>query len=465
MKFKNGEVMSESIFEMKIKRAGQLIEMKVSERTRETIEGQILGFSGEMLMAGIPILKEGWVEKNEIVVKEKQFFRETTKRYALDPNGKMTWGLLKFLRQRDFRKADQTYDILVYSPDFGMAKPTKAIVRTKGSAQITLGTKDTLAFETEIELVTKLGSMKTTNWLDEHGIAVRTQMNMGGLDIDIRQSSEAEAKKEESAQQDFLMNTVLSLGERIPEGAKHSLFRLSVPQGKLTGLSYEGKTQKLKRIDEQTIEVEVWAEDWPAILESKGHPAQVDGEFREPNILIDSEDKLIKRLAQEACRGSENVFQMAEKLCRFVSLYVSNKNFSVGFASASEVARKREGDCTEHSILLAALGRAMGIPSRVVSGLVYVDEFKAGEEVMVYHMWTQFFLKGRWVNFDPALGKVRCPADRITLYASSLEGQSLVESMLPVAELMGKLKIRMIKANNPKPHVQTGGQSNRKAPQ
>ena len=85
MKLKNGEVMSESIFEMKIKRAGQVIEMKVVERTRETIEGQILGFSGEMLMAGIPIIKEGWVEKDEIVVKEKQFFRETTKRYPLDP--------------------------------------------------------------------------------------------------------------------------------------------------------------------------------------------------------------------------------------------------------------------------------------------------------------------------------------------------------------------------------------------
>ena len=73
MKLENGEVLSESIFEMKIKRAGQVIGMKVSERTRETIGGAILGFSGEMLMAGIPITKKGWVESGEIVVKEKQF--------------------------------------------------------------------------------------------------------------------------------------------------------------------------------------------------------------------------------------------------------------------------------------------------------------------------------------------------------------------------------------------------------
>ena len=165
--------------------------------------------------------------------------------------------------------------------------------------------------------MTKVGSMKTTNWLDEQGIAVRTQMNMGGLDIDIRQSSEAEAKKEEPAPNDFLMNTILSLDEAIPENAKHCVFRLSVPEGKLIGISYEGKTQKLNRIDERTIEVEVLAEDWQAIRNGKGHPGQVDREFREANILIDSGDKLIKRLAQEACRGSKNVFQMAEKTLSF----------------------------------------------------------------------------------------------------------------------------------------------------
>ena len=447
MKLENGEVLSESIFEMKIKRAGQVIGMKVSERTRETIGGAILGFSGEMLMAGIPITKKGWVESGEIVVKEKQFFRETTKRYRLDSEGKMTWGLLKYIRQIDFREAGRTYDVLVYSPDFGMAKPTKATLRTKGGEKITLGQKEQIAFKTEIELGTKLGSMKTTNWLDEQGIAVRTQMNMGGLEIDIRQTSEAEAKKVDSIRNDFLMDTIISLDASIPKNAKRSIFRLSVPEGKLTGISYEGNTQKLTRIDEKTIEVEVLAEDWLAIRKGKGHPAQVDRKFREPNILIDSGDALIKSLAQGAGRGAGNVFQMAEKLCRFVSLYVSNKNFSVGFASASEVARKREGDCTEHGILLAALGRAMGIPSRVVTGIVYVDEFKGVENAMVYHMWTQFFLRGRWVNFDSALDKVRCSADRITLFASSLQEQTLTESLLPAAELMGKLIVKKITAD------------------
>lgn len=445
MKLIDGEVRSESVFEMKIKRAGQVIEIRVAERTRETTEGKILGFSGETLMAGIPITKKGWVEGDEIVVREKQFFRESTKRYPLDAKGKMTWGFLKFLRERGFAKEGLTHEASIYSSDFGMAKPTRAIVRTLGPRKIILEDVETTAYETEIEMITNLGSMKTTNWLDKEGIALRTKMKMGGLAIDIRQASEKRAKEEVPLQEDFLLNTVISLGSQIPQDTKRSVFRLKAKSGKLPDIAYQGKTQKVRRVDEQTIEVEVLAEDWKLIKQGKGHPLQVGAEFREPNILIDCEDQIVKNLARHGSRGSRNVFEIADKLCRFVSQYVSNKNFSVGFASASEVARKREGDCTEHGILLAALGRSVGIPSRVAMGIVYVKEFQEMNNVLVFHMWTQFYLKGRWVNLDSALRKVRCSADRIILFVSSLKNDSLLESMLPTSELMNNLTVEMVR--------------------
>ena len=39
----------------------------------------------------------------------------------------------------------------------------------------------------------------------------------------------------------------------------------------------------------------------------------------------------------------------------------------------------------------------MGIPTRVATGLVYADEFEGKKDVLVYHMWTQFYLDGEWV--------------------------------------------------------------------
>jgi hypothetical protein len=58
-------------------------------------------------------------------------------------------------------------------------------------------------------------------------------------------------------------------------------------------------------------------------------------------------------------------------------------------------------------------------------------------------MWTQFFVDGKWMNYDSALGYEACPADRILFAVSSLNGEDLIESMLPVMEFIQNLKVRL----------------------
>ncbi|HOV59022.1 MAG TPA: transglutaminase-like domain-containing protein, partial [Rhodanobacteraceae bacterium] len=74
-----------------------------------------------------------------------------------------------------------------------------------------------------------------------------------------------------------------------------------------------------------------------------------------------------------------------------------------GYASALEVVKTREGDCTEHAVLLAALGRALGIPTRVVDGLAYTGRFGTAERVFVPHAWVQAWVDGHWRSYDAAL--------------------------------------------------------------
>ena len=61
------------------------------------------------------------------------------------------------------------------------------------------------------------------------------------------------------------------------------------------------------------------------------------------------------------------------------------------------------------STLLAAMLRADDIPSRTVSGLVYVSSFEGAKDIFGYHMWTQGWIaedgKGRWVDLDATLVK------------------------------------------------------------
>ena len=135
--------------------------------------------------------------------------------------------------------------------------------------------------------------------------------------------------------------------------------------------------------------------------------------------------------------------QVALALEGYVHSTMTKKNFSQAFSTAAEVAESREGDCTEHAVLLAALARACGIPSRVAIGLVYVES--AGG--FGYHMWTEMYLDGagcRWTRRG-AGGHRRGP---LKLTDSSLEGATAYSSFLPVAQVVGQLRSAWSKPND-----------------
>jgi transglutaminase-like putative cysteine protease len=118
---------------------------------------------------------------------------------------------------------------------------------------------------------------------------------------------------------------------------------------------------------------------------------------------LESDDPEIIGQARAHTREATSAADKMQALERFVHDHISNKSLSVGYASALETLHAQEGDCTEHAVLLAALGRAVGIPTRVVNGLAYADAFVGHERVFVPHAWVQAWIDGRWRSFDAAL--------------------------------------------------------------
>jgi hypothetical protein len=102
-------------------------------------------------------------------------------------------------------------------------------------------------------------------------------------------------------------------------------------------------------------------------------------------------------------QGDGDAGQRMQHLRDFVASYISDKTLAVGYATALETAQSRRGDCTEHAVLLAALGRAAGIPTRVVSGVAYADAYAGKERVFVPHAWVVAFVDGHWRSYDAAL--------------------------------------------------------------
>ena len=146
--------------------------------------------------------------------------------------------------------------------------------------------------------------------------------------------------------------------------------------------------------------------------------------------FLDYEDETVQQLLAAAPQGGENVGQAAAELAAFVRESIDTVSYGVGFATASETCRSREGDCSEHAVLLAALLRARGIPSRVAFGLVYVGR----DQTYVPHMWSEARLttpKGTsvWVPLDATRPTRPVGAGYLTF------GHSLLESDAPLAIL------------------------------
>lgn len=75
-----------------------------------------------------------------------------------------------------------------------------------------------------------------------------------------------------------------------------------------------------------------------------------------------------------------------------------------GHRSAADALASGAGDCTEDAVVLAALGRAAGIPTRVASGLVYSRERYHGvSNVFMPHSWTLAYIDGAWRSLDMSL--------------------------------------------------------------
>lgn len=171
--------------------------------------------------------------------------------------------------------------------------------------------------------------------------------------------------------------------------------------------------------------------------------------FLASTAYLASDDQAVVGAANKAVAGEKDAFRAAQKLRTWVYDNIKKKSLDVGFAPASEVARQLKGDCTEHAVLLAAMGRSVGLPSRLVIGLAYVEEFAGRKHVFGYHMWTQFHV-GEWVDFDAALKGGFAGSPHIALAFVNLVTGEPPDAFLPVLRFIhSQPQITFLSADGP----------------
>ncbi|QBB70986.1 transglutaminase domain-containing protein [Pseudolysobacter antarcticus] len=124
-------------------------------------------------------------------------------------------------------------------------------------------------------------------------------------------------------------------------------------------------------------------------------------ETLQPNPWMQSDATEIRTIAERVGTNSDPRKRM-RALTDYVREHMRGRSEFLGYVSALEAIKTGNGDCTAYALLLAALGRATGVPTRVAVGMVYDPRFNNRNDVFAPHAWAQAWIGGHWESFDAA---------------------------------------------------------------
>lgn len=166
-------------------------------------------------------------------------------------------------------------------------------------------------------------------------------------------------------------------------------------------------------------------------------PQKYDAASLKPADKIESDAPEIITQAKAITAGAKNRKEQARALASWTAQWLNDTIDDGGGAVAS--LKSKSGNCQTHARLYTALARAAGIPTRFVSGLVYLEGMG-----FLYHSWAESFIDGQWVSVDPTYNQL--PAD--PTHIKLLEGH-LPHDMEPIIAIIGRIQMTVLEAKYP----------------
>ena len=204
------------------------------------------------------------------------------------------------------------------------------------------------------------------------------------------------------------------------------LYRLSTLDARNFAIP-EDERQTIKERTDQWVTIEVKEGD--TFTGALGLKRKAELLAATPYEAID--DPRLKNAAAAAAKGATDKLDEIGKLVDFVHAHVATKGLDRGYAPAIATLESRQGDCTEHSVLLSALLRTRGFPTRLVDGVV-VSGTNAG-----YHEWVEVYVEGRgFVPADPTFGVFPAGPERLKLAVGTTSPDEFLGLSLAASRLL-----------------------------
>ncbi|HEY4310384.1 MAG TPA: transglutaminase family protein [Pirellulales bacterium] len=432
-------IRAEGLLHLSIKRFGEETVSEARMSVVETSAGLVRSFSSDTRLGPTPNVTRGELagDKMQITTESGGQKRQTTLAWPRTTGG--YFAIEESLRDQPMQPGE-TRAISTLMPIFNQIAKTELRAVRLEATELLKEKRELLRIETKTTLP-GAAPIEGIQWTDTTGQTLKS--STPSMNQTSYRTTKAIALRGTSAQAlDLGKQSLVKLSHPPADahGAKQIRYRVHLDDADPAEIFVNDESQSVHRINDRDSEVTVRAirpDDAPHNAISAGKPSDDD---RRASSIVQSDDPRIIAMAKEAMKNVQGAGPSAVALERYVHGHVTEKNYSQTFATASEVAKTLEGDCTEHAVLLAALLRAQGIPARVAIGMVYVSSVQA----FAFHMWTEAFVDGHWIGLDGTLGRGGVSAGHLKLATSSLQDETAFATFLPVMQVLGKLKIDVV---------------------
>ena len=420
------EIVTSIFSEMRLKRFGATLDFRDAEEYHETLEGALLRATSSQSGA-LASESEAKVQGAKVIVATHTGGTTHVTETAWDPEAIGPEAQSRKLRESGF-PIGKGITFKMYMLE--LHKVVTTTITIEGCETVTITGKPRKLYKAA-SVTDALPGMVTRVWFDETGDTLKSVTEiMGGVET-------LRATREEALGAATSPDPIEDLAKRFmivsnvkfdhPAAVKEALYRI---EGPIERLKFEDRRQK----------IESRGPGWALLrVKALADAAEPSAEKPGPECLaasayLQSDDPDIQRIARDNVQPSAAPAQKAKQLAAWVSRNITKKDYKVGFASAKETVLSREGDCKEHAMLLAALLRAAGIPSRVAIGVTYWNGRFFG------HMWTEAFLND-WTALDATLPGDVVDATHIKLVAGAMDGPDAGASFIALAPALGNLSI------------------------
>jgi hypothetical protein len=424
-----------------VRRHGDVATVQVIAGTDELPDGRVLGtFMTQMLGKQIGQQVRGVVDPDgKQLHLTSQGNPPLNKRIPWGANVFGTYGELKLLKNRKpaLQKGDK-FDYQIFEPLINLVVTVRGVVEEFEEVSIGGGRPRLMRVSSVPDIIGGMQMPGNIMWFDANYEVRRsaTRMpGMGNLVMERADQQSASAPIPPHLLPEINESQSIYLNRRIEgaHAAKQIVYRLTLKMDREPAKTFaQDARQEIRNAEDKSFDLVVTAVRTPPDKAPPGDKGP-GAEFLESNHFITSDDPRVKQHAAAAVGRETDSWKKALSIERWVNQNMKVMNFSEAMAPASHVAQTLEGDCTEYSMLAAAMCRAAGVPSRTAIGLVYVD---GSRPFLGFHMWTEVYVRGAWVSVDATLGQGGIGPAHVKICDHSWHGMQAMTPLLPIMRVM-----------------------------